>query len=137
MGDILTSHEFTNEDLGFSSSREKCALRFSFRSSGAPRCRLVFDRHLSEVLRERSDYVFASVDGAGNILVSPVRQGLSLSQDGRAWVSLDRYAAEMYEMHGGDVEYDRLILAGGMTRVVLAPSSAQASQWDARMGDTC
>lgn len=121
----MADNEFTPTDLGFDDFDDRCFLRFSYRGSGVPRCRLVFDVALTDMLRTMGcDSVSARVDRSGNILVSTANGDRALSSDNKAWISLDRYASDLLERHGADVAYDRLVMDGARM-IVLAPTSVQ------------
>ena len=120
----MIDNDFTASDLGFDDS-DGCFLRFSYRSNGAPRCRLVFDAELTGILRDMGcSAVSARVDRHGNVLISTRGGDRALSPDRKAWISLDRYASDLLELHGCDVAYGRIVMAG-REMVVLAPNHEQ------------
>ena len=121
----MIDNDFTPADMGFDDGDDDCFLRFSYRSSGAPRCRLVFDEALTDALRAKGcKAVSARVDRLGNILINTADGDRAMSSDNKAYISLDRYASDLLEIHGGDVAYGRLVMSG-MQMIVLASRSAQ------------
>lgn len=118
---IMTKVEFTLDDFGFNDRSDTCWLRFTRRSDGSPRCRLVLSEAASADVGDR---VSVAVDEHGNIIVRPGKGDLVVSRDRRASISLDRYARHLLDVNGAfdEVECDAIVLSGCHT-VVLRPSN--------------